>query len=182
MIRLFKYIRKRDWLLIVLAFILIYFQVWLDLKLPEYMSEITRLIETEGSKMSEILKQGGFMLICASLSLISAFIVGYIAALVSSGFSKTLRNKIFTKVEGFSLKEMKKFHTSSLITRTTNDVTQMEMLIGMGMQMIIKAPIMAIRAVSKILDKSIELSMVTGACEHAYIPVYCNVNMDVMFG
>ena len=164
MIKLFKYIRKRDWLLIVLAFILIYFQVWLDLKLPEYMSEITRLIETEGSKMSEILKQGGFMLLCASLSLISAFIVGYIAALVSSGFSKTLRNKIFTKVEGFSLKEMKKFHTSSLITRTTNDVTQMEMLIGMGMQMIIKAPIMAIRAVSKILDKSIELSMVTGAC------------------
>ena len=164
MIKLFKYIRKRDWLLIVLAFILIYFQVWLDLKLPEYMSEITRLIETEGSKMSEILTQGGFMLLCASLSLISAFIVGYIAALVSSGFSKTLRNKIFTKVEGFSLKEMKKFHTSSLITRTTNDVTQMEMLIGMGMQMIIKAPIMAIRAVSKILDKSIELSMVTGAC------------------
>lgn len=164
MIKLFKYIRKRDWLLIIIAIGLIYGQVWLDLKLPEYMSEITRLIETEGSKMSEILKQGGFMLLCASLSLISAFIVGYIAALVSSGFSKTLRNKIFTKVEGFSLKEMKKFHTSSLITRTTNDVTQMEMLIGMGMQMIIKAPIMAIRAVSKILDKSIELSMVTGAC------------------
>ena len=162
MIKLFKYIRKRDWLLIIIAIGLIYGQVWLDLKLPEYMSEITRLIETEGSKMSEILKQGGFMLGCAMLSLISAFIVGYIAALVSSGFSRTLRSKVFNKVESFSLKEMKKFHTSSLITRTTNDVTQMEMLIGMGMQMIIKAPIMAVRAVSKILDKSIELSMVTG--------------------
>ena len=126
------------------------------------MSEITRLIETEGSEMSEIIHNGLLMLGCALASLISAVIVGYIAALVSSGFSKTLRDKIFTKVESFSLNEMKKFKTSSLITRTTNDVTQMEMLIGMGMQMIIKAPIMAIRAVSKILDKSIELSMVTG--------------------
>lgn len=163
MIKLFKYIRKRDWLLILIACLLIYLQVYLDLKLPEYMSEITRLIETEGSKMSEIMKQGGFMLSCALLSLLSAFIVGYIAALVSSGFSKKLREKIFSKVDSFSLKEMKKFHTSSLITRTTNDVTQMEMLIGMGMQMIIKAPIMAFKAVSKILDKSIELSMLTGA-------------------
>lgn len=162
MIKLFKYIRKRDWLLIIIAIGLIYGQVWLDLKLPEYMSEITRLIETEGSKMNEIMKQGGFMLSCALLSLLSAFIVGYIAALVSSGFSKKLREKIFSKVDSFSLKEMKKFHTSSLITRTTNDVTQMEMLIGMGMQMIIKAPIMAFKAVSKILDKSIELSMLTG--------------------
>ena len=162
MIKLFKYIRKRDYLLIIIACILVYGQVWLDLKLPEYMSEITRLIETEGSEMSEIIHNGLLMLGCALASLISAVIVGYIAALVSSGFSKTLRDKIFTKVESFSLNEMKKFKTSSLITRTTNDVTQMEMLIGMGMQMIIKAPIMAIRAVSKILDKSIELSMVTG--------------------
>lgn len=162
MIKLFKYIRKRDWFLILIACLLIYLQVYLDLKLPEYMSEITRLIETEGSKMNEIMKQGAFMLSCALLSLLSAFIVGYIAALVSSGFSKKLREKIFSKVDSFSLKEMKKFHTSSLITRTTNDVTQMEMLIGMGMQMIIKAPIMAFKAVSKILDKSIELSMLTG--------------------
>ena len=162
MIKLFKYIRKRDYLLIIIACILVYGQVWLDLKLPEYMSEITRLIETEGSEMSEIIHNGLLMLGCALASLISAVIVGYIAALVSSGFSKTLRDKIFTKVESFSLNEMKKFKTSSLITRTTNDVTQMEMLIGMGMQMIIKAPIMAFKAVSKILDKSIELSMVTG--------------------
>ena len=162
MIKLFKYIRKRDYLLIIIACILVYGQVWLDLKLPEYMSEITRLIETEGSEMSEIIHNGLLMLGCALASLISAVIVGYIAALVSSGFSKTLRDKIFSKVESFSLNEMKKFKTSSLITRTTNDVTQMEMLIGMGMQMIIKAPIMAFKAVSKILDKSIELSMVTG--------------------
>lgn len=162
MIKLFKYIRKRDYLLIIIACILVYGQVWLDLKLPEYMSEITRLIETEGSEMSEIIHNGLLMLGCALASLISAVIVGYIAALVSSGFSKTLRGKVFSKVESFSLNEMKKFKTSSLITRTTNDVTQMEMLIGMGMQMIIKAPIMAFKAVSKILDKSIELSMVTG--------------------
>ena len=162
MIKLFKYIRKRDYLLIIIACILVYGQVWLDLKLPEYMSEITRLIETEESEMSEIIHNGLLMLGCALASLISAVIVGYIAALVSSGFSKTLRGKVFSKVESFSLNEMKKFKTSSLITRTTNDVTQMEMLIGMGMQMIIKAPIMAFKAVSKILDKSIELSMVTG--------------------
>ena len=162
MLKMFKNFTKKDWMIVLVIIIFICGQVWLDLKLPEYMSEITRLIETEGSKMSEILKQGGFMLGCAMLSLISAFIVGYIAALVSSGFSRTLRSKVFNKVESFSLKEMKKFHTSSLITRTTNDVTQMEMLIGMGMQMIIKAPIMAIKAVSKILDKSYELSMLTG--------------------
>lgn len=131
MIKLFKNLTKKDWLLIAIAIVLIVFQVWLDLKLPDYMSEITQLIQTEGSEMSEILQQGGYMLLCAFGSLVSSILVGYLAATISSSFSMTLRDKIFDKVEKFSTAEMKKFQTSSLITRTTNDVMQMEMLIAM---------------------------------------------------
>lgn len=164
MIRLFKNLKKKDVLYILIAVALIVFQVWLDLKLPDYMSNITALIQTEGSEMKDILTQGGYMLLCACGSLLSAVCVGYLAATISSNFSMGLREKIFDKVEKFSPAEMKKFQTSSLITRTTNDVTQMEMLIAMGLQMLIKAPIMAVWAVSKILNKSIELSALTGAC------------------
>lgn len=164
MLKLFKNLKTKDWIYILISVVLIVFQVWLDLKLPDYMSEITALIQTEGSKMSDILTQGGYMLACALGSLLSAVCVGYLAATISSNFSMTLRGKIFDKVEEFSTAEMKKFQTSSLITRTTNDVTQLEMLIAIGLQMLIKAPIMAFWAVSKILDKSIELSTLTGAC------------------
>jgi len=164
MLKLFKNLKTKDWIYILISIVLIVFQVWLDLKLPDYMSEITALIQTEGSKMSDILTQGGYMLACALGSLLSAVCVGYLAATISSNFSMTLRGKIFDKVEDFSTAEMKKFQTSSLITRTTNDVTQLEMLIAIGLQMLIKAPIMAFWAVSKILDKSIELSALTGAC------------------
>lgn len=164
MLKLFKDLRKKDWFYILICVVLIVSQVWLDLKLPDYMSEITSLIQAEGSKIGDIMVQGGLMLSCAFGSLISSFLVGYLAATISSSFSMNLRNKLFDKVQRFSTAEMKKFQTSSLITRTTNDVTQMEMLIAMGMQMIIKAPIMAIWAVSKILNKSLELSIITGAC------------------
>ena len=128
------------------------------------MSAITRLVQTENSTMGEILKQGSYMLLCAFGSLTSAIIVGYLASKLSANFSLNLRSKIFKKVSLFSLEEMKKFQTSSLITRTTNDVTQIEMLISMGLQMLIKAPIMAFWAISKILDKSFELSMLTFGC------------------
>ncbi len=164
MLRLFKNLKKKDWVYILMSIVLVVFQVWLDLKLPDYMSEITALIQTEGSTMKDILTQGGYMILCALGSLISAVCVGYLAATISSNFSMTLRDKIFDKVEKFSTAEIKKFQTSSLITRTTNDVTQMEMLIAMGLQMLIKAPIMAVWAVSKILDKSMELSALTGGC------------------
>ena len=164
MLKLFKNFKKKDWLLVGICFLMVIFQVWLDLKLPDYMSKITVLIQTEGSKMSEILLQGGYMLLCALGSLISAIIVGYFASLLSASFSLNLREKIFRKVQKFGMNEIKKFSTSSLITRTTNDVTQIEMFIAMGFQMLMRAPIMAIWAVSKILNKSIEWSMLTGGC------------------
>ena len=163
MLKMLKNFTKRDWLTIISIIALISFQVWLDLKLPDYMSKITRLIQTSGSSINEILKQGGFMLLCALGSLGSAIIVGYLTSRLSANFSFTLRKNIFKKVSLFGMNEIKKFETSSLITRTTNDVTHLEMFLAMGLQMLIKAPILAIWAVSKILDKNLEWSLLTGA-------------------
>lgn len=162
MFKLFRKLDKKDVFYILICFALIFFQVWLDLKLPDYMSAITRLVQTTGSDMGDILVQGGYMLLCALGSLSSAVVVGYFASKISSSFSRKLRKEIFEKVEYFGMEEIKKFSTSSLITRTTNDVTQVEMLIGMGLQMLIKAPIMAVWAISKIVNKSIEWSTITG--------------------
>lgn len=164
MFKLFKNLSKKDLLYVVICVVLIVFQVWIELKLPDYMSTITRLVQTEGSTMSEIIKQGAYMLACAGGSLLSAIIVGYFAANVAASFSKTVRGKIFSQVENFSTSEIKKFQTSSLITRTTNDVTQVEMLIGMGLQMMVKAPIMAVWAIMKILNKGVEWSILTACC------------------
>lgn len=162
MFKLFKNFNTKDLLIIILCIIFVVIQVWLDLKLPDYMSSITRLVQTEGSSMNEIILQGVYMLLCAFGSLLSAICVGYMSSLLSANFSKVLRKKIFNKVEDFGTEEIKKFSTSSLITRTTNDVTQIEMLISMGLQLLIKAPIMAVWAISKILNKSIEWSALTG--------------------
>lgn len=162
MLKIAKNFTKKDVLLILLCISLVVFQVFLDLKLPDYMSEITRLIETEGSTLKEILKQGSFMLLCAFGSLATAIFVGYFSSRLSANFSKTLRKKIFLKVENFGMEEIKKFTTSSLITRTTNDVTQLEMLLAMGLQMMCKAPIMAVWAILKIVNKSLEWSILTG--------------------
>ena len=164
MFKLLKNFNKKEVMAIFFCFILIIAQVWLELKMPDYMSKITVLIQTEGSEMSDILEQGALMIGCAFLSLIASFIVGYLAALLSASFSRKLRKDIFSKVSDFSMNEIKKFSTSSLITRTTNDVTQIEMFIALGLQAMVKAPIMALWAVSKILDKSIEWSMLTGGC------------------
>ena len=162
MFKLLKKLRKKDFLLILVCAGLIVFQVWLDLKLPDYMSEITQLVQTEGNTMAEILTAGGKMLLCAFGSLAAAVIVGFFASYIAATFSKTIRKDIFEKVENFSEGEVKKFSTSSLITRTTNDVSQIEMLVAMGLQLIIKAPITAIWAVSKILGKSLTWSAVIG--------------------
>ena len=164
MIKLFKNFTKKDWLLILVCFVLIFIQVWLELRIPDYMSKITELIQTDNSTMSDIIKQGIYMILCAFGSLATAVVVGYFAANVSSNFSMAIRKLVFDKVQKFSTAEIKKFRTSSLITRTTNDVTQLEMLIAMGLQAFIKAPIMAVWAISKILNKSIELSALTGLC------------------
>ena len=161
MFKLFKNFTKKDYLLIFISFIFILVQVWLDLKLPDYMSEITKLVQTEGSKMSAILENGGYMLLCAFGSLLSAILVGYISSNVSASFSKTIRKKIFNKVENLGVAEVKNFSTSSLITRTTNDITQIQMFISMGLQLLIKAPVTAIWAVTKILNKNIAWSAVT---------------------
>ncbi|MDO4962767.1 MAG: ABC transporter ATP-binding protein [bacterium] len=163
MFRLLKNFTKKDWILVIICVALIAFQVFLDLKLPDYMSSITTLIQSEKNNIQDIIIKGLFMLSCAFGSLISAVIVCYLTSYLSADFSYILRQKIFRKVGKFGMEEVKKFKTSSLITRTTNDVTQIEMLIAMGLQMIIKAPIMAVWAVSKILNKNIQWSILTGA-------------------
>lgn len=162
--KLFKNFTKKDFFFICICILLIVFQVWLELKMPDYMSAITRLVQTEGNSMGDIVLQGAYMLLCALGSLVSAVIVGYFASNLASNFSKTLRDKVFSKVLRFSTKEMKELETSSLITRTTNDITQVEMLISMGLQMIVKAPIMAVWAILKIVNKGIEWSILTAVC------------------
>lgn len=162
MLSLFKYLKIKKWFqaLICLGFIII--QVWLDLKLPEYISEITRLVQTPGNEIKDILITGGYMLLCAFGSLIGAIIVGYLAAKIGASFAQKLRSLLFNKVASFSMKEIKHFSTASLITRSTNDVTQLQMLITMGLQLVIKAPIMAIWAITKITGKGMEWSIATG--------------------
>ncbi len=162
MFKLLKKFNRKDVLIILICVVLISFQVWLDLKLPDYMSKITTLLQQSDTGINSILEQGGYMLLCAGGSLLSAIVVGYLASLLSSTFSKNIRKKIFEKVQSFSMEEIKKFTTSSLITRTTNDITNVEMLISMGLQLLIKAPITAVWAIFKILNKSWQWSAITG--------------------
>lgn len=161
MIKLLKNLGKREWFLVITCFILIIGQVWLELKMPDYMSKITVLVQTEGSQMTEILKNGSFMLACALGSLIASIVVGYLVSDLSAILSKRTRKQLFEKVENLAMQEVKQFSTSSLITRTTNDITQVEMLIAMGLQLLIKAPITAIWAITKILNKSWQWSAIT---------------------
>ena len=162
MIKLLKNIGKKEWAFAIVSFILIVGQVWLELKMPDYMSQITVLVQTEGSQMSEIIENGAYMLGCALGSLISAIIVGYIISGIAATFSMNVRKKLFYKVENLAMSEIKDFSTSSLITRTTNDITQIQMLVAMGLQLMIKAPITAVWAISKILNKSWQWSALTG--------------------
>ncbi len=162
MLKILKKFNKKDIIVILCCIAIIIFQVWIELRLPEYMSTITRLIQTTDSNMSDILKQGGHMLLCAFGSMASAIIIGYLSSGLSASFSLKLREKVFKKVQKLGEAEIKNFKTSSLITRTTNDVTQIEMLISMGLQAMIKAPIMAVWAISKIVNKSMELSSLVG--------------------
>ncbi len=153
MIRIFRHLRTKEWCFVIISVLFIVAQVWLDLRLPEYMTEITELIQTEGSQMSEIYSAGGKMLLCALGSLLTSVIVGYFAAQIAANLSKRLRSEIFEKVESFSMGEIGSFSTDSLITRSTNDITQIQMIVAMGLQMIVKAPIMAVMAIIKIQNK-----------------------------
>lgn len=162
MLKLLKNLNKRDYIYVFISTGLIVFQVWLELKMPDYMSNITQLVQTRGASINDILREGSYMLLCAFGSLVSAFIVGYFTSTIAASFSYRTRGKLFRKVEDISTFEIKKFSPSSLITRTTNDITQIEFLIAMGLTLMIKAPITAVWAVTKILNKNIEWSILTG--------------------
>ena len=180
MIKLLKNLTKKEWFLALISLILIIVQVWLELKMPDYMSEITVLVQTEGSQMSDIIKNGAYMLGCAFGSLVSAVIVGYLVATVAANFSKSVRKKLFDKVEDLAMSEVNGFSTSSLITRTTNDITQVQMLVAMGLQFMIKAPITAIWAITKILNKSWQWSMTTGIAVLILLTVISILTIIVM--
>lgn len=162
MLRILKHLRWKEWLLVAACVVLIVGQVQLDLALPDYMSEITRLVQTEGSQMSNILLAGGKMLLCALGSMLLTVCTTFFTAQIASRFSARLRGEMYRKVVGFSNEEINRFSTASLITRTTNDISQLQMFFSFGMQSLIKAPIMAFIAVGKISTKSWEWSLLTG--------------------
>ena len=162
MLKIFKHLTPKEWLMIGVSLTFIITQVWLDLKLPEYMSKITILVQTPGNAMSEIWLTGGHMLLCTVGSLVAAIIVGFFAARIGASFSQRLRSLLFNKVESFSMQEINRFSISSLITRSTNDIIQIQMLIVIALQLVIKAPIMAIWAITKIAGKGFEWSLATG--------------------
>ena len=163
MIDLIKTLRKRDWLCAAGAVLLIVAGVALDLRLPEYMSEMTVLVQTPGSATAEVMKAGGRMLLCALGSLVTGMLVAVLSARIATDFGHGMRHRIFRKVQSFSMAEVNRFSTPSLITRTTNDVMQVQMLVVMGLQSMIKAPIMAAWAISKIAGKGAQWSFSTAA-------------------
>lgn len=164
MLKVFKTLKWREWLYAVAAVGFIVLQVWLDLTMPDYMSEITQLaVMSDASVMGEIWKNGGLMLACALGSALSSVAVGFFVARIAAAVSFRLRGQVFDKVEGFSMEEINKFSTASLITRTTNDITQVQMVISMGLQVVVKAPILAVWAICKILSRQWQWSVVTAA-------------------
>ena len=176
MLKLLKKLTLKDWVLAAAAFVFIIVQVWLSLTMPDYMSEITRLVQTQGSSMNDILIAGGKMLLCALGSLLSAVCTSICASRISSNFSANLRRQVFYKVQSFSMEEIGNFSTASLITRSTNDITQVQMLIVMGLEVLLKAPIMAIWALCKISTKNWQWTAATGA---AVVTLLCFVAVCV---
>ena len=161
MVRLLKHMKAKEWAMVIVSIAFIVLQVQLDLKLPDYMSDITVLVQTKGSEMSDIFTAGGKMMGCALGSLASAIVVGFFAAKIAANFSKRLREDVYDKVMSYTDKEINSFSTASLITRTTNDITQIQFVIALGLQVMIKAPIMAVMAVAKISSKNFEWTALT---------------------
>ncbi|NCC15786.1 MAG: ABC transporter ATP-binding protein [Clostridia bacterium] len=180
MIKLLKRLKSKEWLQVFVSLIFIVIQVWLDLKLPDYMSEITRLTQTPASQMSEIWFAGGKMMVCALGSVVSAVAVGFFAARIAASFSQRLRSLLFSKVDAFSMEEINRFSTDSLITRSTNDITQVQMLITMGLQMMIKAPIMVVWAMTKIAGKGLEWTAATGVAVGIMVVVIATIMVFVL--
>ncbi|EHS59241.1 ABC transporter ATP-binding protein [Paenibacillus sp. Aloe-11] len=162
MLKIFKYLKKNEWMFVLCSLAFIVVQVWLDLKLPDYMAEITTKLQTAGTPVSELLIPGSYMLLCAVGSMIASIIVGYFAAKVAAGLAMRLRAMVFDKTLSFSMEEMNSFSTASLITRSTNDVTQIQTVVALGLQVIIKAPILAVWAIAKIADKNWQWTASTG--------------------
>lgn len=161
--KLFKNLDKKDYLFMLITSLFVLINVYFELKMPDYMSEITRLVETDGSEMNDIIHNGAFMLLCALGSMCTMIIASLFAAKVAADFSKNTRKALFDKVENLSIHEVKKFKTSSLVTRTTNDITQLQMLLAMGSVLLIKAPVTAILALMKILNKNVTWTVIVGA-------------------
>lgn len=171
MINLFKYIKKKDWFFIIIAIGFIVVQVWLELKMPDYTKELTKIVQSGTNTMTEVWKNGGMMLLCAAGSMVSAIICSYFISQVASSFSMTLREELFKRITSFSNVEMNQFSTPSLITRTTNDVVQMQNFMAMGVQLLFKAPIMAIWAICKISATDVKWTLATIIC--VFIIVIC---------
>ena len=164
MLRILKTLKAREWAYFAVGVAFIVLQVWLDLTMPDYMSQITQLaVMGDAANMPEIWKNGGLMLACALGSALSSVVVGFFAARIAAAVSFRLRSRVFDKVESFSMEEINKFSTASLITRTTNDVTQVQMIISMGLQIVIKAPILAVWAIVKILGSNWQWSVATAS-------------------
>lgn len=174
---LFKHLKWQQWIMIAISAGLIAVMVWLDLKLPEYMSTITRLVETDGSKMSDVWINGGYMMACALGSAALSVIVGFLVARISSGLAKDLRSSVFNRVQDFSKSEIKRFSTASLITRSTNDVMQIQRFVAMGLQILIKSPILAVWAIIKIANKGWEWSLTTAIAVVIILAVMITVLM-----
>lgn len=162
MVKILKYLKPVEWLLVLVCVVFLFAQTWLDLKLPDYMTDITKTVENQGSAMSEIWEIGAKMLLCTLGSAVTSVIVGFFAARIAARYSQRLRGMIFNRVEDFSMEEIGSFSTASLITRSTNDITQIQMFIAMGLQIIIKAPILAVWAITKISSKSPDWTALTG--------------------
>lgn len=173
MVKLLKKLTWKDFILAAVAFVFIIVQVWLSLTMPDYMSEITKLVQTKGSKMSDILIAGGKMLACALGSLLAAVCTSICASKISSNFSANLRGQVFHKVQSFSMEEIGNFSTASLITRSTNDITQVQMLIVMGLEVLLKAPIMAVWALCKISTKNWQWTASTGVAVVVLLSFVC---------
>ena len=179
-LRAFKYLKKQEWIFFVICCVFIVFQTWLDLKLPDYMATITTLVETEGSEMSEILRNGGYMLLCAVGSMVAAILCGFFAAKIAAGLAKTLREKVYNQTLSFSMEEINDFSTASLINRTTNDITQVQMIVAMGLQLVVKAPIMCVWAIVKITGKSWQWTAATAVAVVVMAVVFVIIIMLAM--
>lgn len=175
MLKILKYMNRRDWLFVLCSLVFIVCGVGLDLRLPDYMREITALVQTPGSEMGEVLSAGGSMLLCALGSLVTAFIVGFYVAQIAAGLAMRLREAVYNKTMDFSMEEIGKFSTASLITRTTNDIQQIQMFVALGLQAMIKAPILAVWAILKIAGKSWQWTAITGGAVAILTVMLCTV-------